>query len=164
MTKAALSLQELWWPENTCFGCGPANEEGLQLRSFPTADGVVATWQPKRHHSAHPGVLCGGVIGTLLDCHTGAALSLALAQRVGNAAAPLAALPNPFAESPWATAEYTIQLLRPVSVEDTVTLMARVVALAEDQASIEAALEARGKICATCRARWKRLKRRYEDP
>ena len=39
------SLQETYSPEDRCFGCGPANEKGLRIRSFPEGDEVVATWK-----------------------------------------------------------------------------------------------------------------------
>ena len=55
----------------------PANERGLHVRSFPAdtadADGageVVCDWTPAAHHEAFPGVLNGGIIGTLMDCHS----------------------------------------------------------------------------------------------
>src|SRR5207253_10834770 len=63
------SLQETYAPNNTCFGCGPANEKGLHIRSFPDGDEVVATFQPEKYQEAFPGMLSGGIIGTLLDCH-----------------------------------------------------------------------------------------------
>ncbi|PYJ08781.1 MAG: PaaI family thioesterase, partial [Verrucomicrobia bacterium] len=36
------SLQERYAPENACFGCGPANPDGLHIRSFVRGDEVVA--------------------------------------------------------------------------------------------------------------------------
>ncbi|MDQ3744886.1 MAG: PaaI family thioesterase, partial [Acidobacteriota bacterium] len=43
------SLQERYAPRSACFGCGPANEKGLRIRSFPAAEGeeVVCDWQPE---------------------------------------------------------------------------------------------------------------------
>src|SRR2546429_4105472 len=63
------SLQETYAPNMICFGCGPANEKGLHIRSFPQGDEVVATFQPESYQEAFPGMLSGGIIGTLLDCH-----------------------------------------------------------------------------------------------
>ena len=66
-----LSLQEKYSPQGACFGCGPANEKGLHVRSFPSGDGaaVVAVWTPAEQYEAFPGVLNGGIVGALLDCH-----------------------------------------------------------------------------------------------
>jgi len=63
------SLQEKYAPNNSCFGCGPANAQGLRIRSFPKGEEVVAEWIPQSKYEAFPGVLNGGIIGTLLDCH-----------------------------------------------------------------------------------------------
>ena len=63
------SLQEFYAPENACFGCGPANPDGLHIRSFVRGDEVVAEWKPETRYEAFPGVLNGGIIGALLDCH-----------------------------------------------------------------------------------------------
>ena len=64
------SLQQQYSPESICFGCGPANEKGLHIHSFPEGDEVVATWNAEPHHQAFPGMLSGGIIGALLDCHS----------------------------------------------------------------------------------------------
>jgi len=38
------SLQEKYAPNNACWGCGPANLDGLRIRSFPKNGEVVAEW------------------------------------------------------------------------------------------------------------------------
>src|SRR5260370_42427015 len=63
------NLQETYAPHLACFGCGPANEQGLRIRSFPRGEEVVCSWQPESYQGAFPGMLSGGIIGTLLDCH-----------------------------------------------------------------------------------------------
>ena len=72
---AAVSVQSQFIPDGICYGCGPMNPAGLGLSSFQHNGVVVAEWQPQEHHAAVPGMLCGGVIGTLIDCHSGAALA-----------------------------------------------------------------------------------------
>jgi len=66
----ALSLQDRYSPNGRCFGCGPANERGLRIKSRACGDHTEATWQPEPHHEAFPGMLSGGITGTLLDCHS----------------------------------------------------------------------------------------------
>src|SRR5438128_217711 len=67
---ALQGLQERFAPQSICFGCGPANPKGLKIKSIPEKDQVVADWQPESHHEAFPGMLNGGIIGALLDCHS----------------------------------------------------------------------------------------------
>lgn len=63
------SLQDQFAPKLICFGCGPANEKGLQIKSFVVDDKVIASFLPEPHHQAFEGMINGGIIGVLLDCH-----------------------------------------------------------------------------------------------
>ena len=66
-TEAA--LQDRYAPNNHCFGCGPSNAKGLRIKSHPRDGELVADWTPEPHHEAFDGILNGGIIGALLDCH-----------------------------------------------------------------------------------------------
>ncbi len=134
------SIQETYAPHNACFGCGPANEKGLRIRSFPAGDEVVADWQPEPHHEAFPGMLNGGIIGALLDCHSNWAAAWHLMKQAGADSPPCTV-----------TADYAIRLTRPTPTDGPVHLVARVVESTDDRAVVEARLEAGGKVCATCR-------------
>jgi acyl-coenzyme A thioesterase PaaI-like protein len=134
------SLQERYAPHNACFGCGPSNPKGLRIRSFAKGDEVVATWMPEPYHEAFPGVLSGGVIGTLLDCHCNWTAAHALMQAAQADSPPCTV-----------TAEYSIGLKRPTPTDAPVQLSAHVVELKGDRAVIEGTLTAGGKVCATCR-------------
>jgi acyl-coenzyme A thioesterase PaaI-like protein len=52
-----------------CFGCGVKNEKGLRIRSRWIGDECVCRWQPGEEHIGHPGVVCGGIIASVVDCH-----------------------------------------------------------------------------------------------
>src|SRR5215218_3943555 len=70
------SLQERYLADMRCFGCGPANEKGLRLRSHAADDGVVtAQFTPWPEHDNGVGYLNGGIIATILDCHSAAAVT-----------------------------------------------------------------------------------------
>jgi acyl-coenzyme A thioesterase PaaI-like protein len=133
-------LQERYAPANACFGCGPANALGLRVRSFADGERVVAEWQPARQHEAFPGVLCGGIIGTLLDCHCNWTAAWHLMTRAGLDHPPCTV-----------TADYAIVLKRPTPTDAAVRLEARVDSSSEDRAVIVGELIAGGKVCATCR-------------
>ena len=134
------SLQETYAPNMTCFGCGPANEKGLHIRSFPQGDEVVSTFQPETYQEAFPGMLSGGIIGTLLDCHCNWTAAYHLMKRAGENRPPCTV-----------TAEYAIKLLRPTPTNGSVFLSAKVVEITDDRATIEGTLTAGGKVCARCR-------------
>ncbi len=134
------SLQERYAPRDVCFGCGPANAQGLHVRSFVEGDEVVATWTPQPHHQAFPGLLNGGIIGTLLDCHCNWTAAHHFMQRSGAAAPPATV-----------TADYTVTLKRPTPIDAPVRLRARVVEATERRAVVDATLESNGEVTATCR-------------
>jgi acyl-coenzyme A thioesterase PaaI-like protein len=59
-----------------CYGCGARNPQGLQIKSRREGDAVVAEFRPEPAQQAVPGVVYGGLIASLIDCHgiaTGAA-------------------------------------------------------------------------------------------
>ena len=138
------SLQEQYAPENACFGCGPANPNGLHIRSFVKNGEVVAEWQPEQKYEAFPGVLNGGIIGALLDCHCNWTAAYYLMKKAGADHPPCTV-----------TAEYSIKLLRPTPTNGPVSLSAHIVDDASpartDRATVEGTLSGGGKICATCR-------------
>lgn len=134
------SLQETWAPHNACFGCGPANEQGLRIRSFARGDEVVAEWQPEPHHEAFPGMLNGGIIGALLDCHSNWTAAWHLMQKTGAGRPPCTV-----------TAQYSIKLLRPTPSGTPVELRARVVESNDKKVVVEGELLAGGKVCDTSR-------------
>lgn len=53
-----------------CYGCGPLNEHGLHIRSFWDGEDSVAEFSPKEYHLAFPGYVYGGLIASLIDCHS----------------------------------------------------------------------------------------------
>lgn len=58
------------WHHNKCWGCGN-NEHGLQIKSYWDGNESICIWQPNMYHMAGPaGVLNGGIIATIIDCHS----------------------------------------------------------------------------------------------
>ena len=85
-------------------------------------------------------MLNGGIIGTLLDCHSNWTATYFMMKRDGK-------------DKPdcTVTADFHVKLLRPTPFDATIYLRARVVESSEDRATIEAELTANNKECATCR-------------
>jgi acyl-coenzyme A thioesterase PaaI-like protein len=134
------SLQDKYFSEGICFGCGPKNEKGLRIKSYVEGNQVVAKWYPEPHHQAFPGVLNGGIVGALLDCHSNWTAAWHLMQRQGLDHPPCTV-----------TAEYAIKLLKPTPADTAIELVAEVVESSTDRVTIEAKLIANEKVCATCR-------------
>lgn len=135
------SIQMTYGPSGTCFGCGPANEKGLQIGSFPTdnAGELACDWNPEPHHEAFPGVLNGGIIGALLDCHSNWTAAMALMEAQGETTPPCTV-----------TADFHVKLRRPTPSNQPLRLLARPTRVELPKAVIEAELLSGGKVCATC--------------
>ena len=130
----------MYSPKGICFGCGVKNDNGLHIRSFAEGGEIVAEWRAEPHHQAFPGVLNGGIIGALLDCHSNWAAAYFRMKRDGK-------------DQPdcTVTADFHVKLLRPTPSDALITLKARVVESSDDRATVEAELIANGKVCDTCR-------------
>jgi acyl-coenzyme A thioesterase PaaI-like protein len=137
---SALSLQDRYAPTTACFGCGPANDKGLRIKSRVEGDDVVLDWQPEPHHEAFPGFVNGGIIGVLFDCHCNWAAAYHLMTRAGAAEPPFTV-----------TAEYAVTLRKPTPSGVPLHLRARVVESTDNRAVVEATLAADGMERARCR-------------
>lgn len=133
------SLQDRYAPASRCFGCGPANEKGLRIKSRVEGDEIVATFTPEEHHEAFPNMLNGGIIGALLDCHSNWSAAYTLMKRHNLDKPPCTV-----------TSDFHVKLRRPTPLT-TVTLKARIAEATDDRCVVEATLEAEGKVTATCR-------------
>jgi acyl-coenzyme A thioesterase PaaI-like protein len=134
------SVQDRYAPQNRCFGCGPSNEKGLQIKSFAEGDAFECDWRPEPHHLAFEGILNGGICAAILDCHSNWAAAYHLMRRSGADSPPCTV-----------TADFQVTFKRPTPMDAPLHLTARVVESSPDRAAVEATLEARGRITATCR-------------
>ncbi len=138
-----MSLQETYSPTGGCFGCGPTNEKGLRIRSFVEGDEVVLRWRGEPHHQAYPGMMNGGIVGVLMDCHSNWCAAHHLMRRAG-------------AQKPdcTVTAEFTVKLRRPTPLDQEVELRSRVTESSDDRATVETVMTAEvggeRKVTATC--------------
>lgn len=128
------SLQERFAPDGRCFGCGPANVSGLQIRSFEADDGtVIADWQARHEHEAFDGFVNGGILGTLIDCHSNWTAIAALRARGGEVGAPSTV-----------TAEYSVRFRRPTPSDRPLRLIGRATDVADERVTVETTIEVDG--------------------
>jgi acyl-coenzyme A thioesterase PaaI-like protein len=125
------SLQERYAPASRCFGCGPANPDGLQLRSFETDEGwLTASWLPDVRYEAFDDALNGGIVGTLLDCHGNWAAVTHLMRARGTNEAPGCV-----------TADLSLRYHRPTPTRaGLLTVRSHVLDATTDRATVEATL------------------------
>ena len=150
--SAQRSIQDTFFPDLPCFGCGPANADGLQLKSFPDGSTYVARFRPWPAHDNGMGSLNGGIIATVLDCHSAAAV-VDHAHRSGWPPLPGAALP-------YVTAGLDVRYLRPSPLHAEVVLRAEVVDASEAAIDVLVWLAHEDKRRAEARAHWRRWRPR----
>ena len=133
-----LGVQHQYAPSSICFGCGPANVDGLQIKSYRIENGLRMSFIPDAHHQAFPGMINGGIIGTLLDCHGNWTAAMALMDQDGSDEPPCTV-----------TASYSVQLRRPTPNDTELHITSQVVSIEGNKVNVELLMEAEGKVCAT---------------
>ena len=147
-----ISIQERLYPDLPCFGCGHGNAKGLRLRSYPGDGAVTASFTPWPEHDNGLGFLNGGIISTVLDCHSAAAVMLE-AERQGWD-------PLPGADLSYVTAGLDVRYLRPAPLHEAVALTGVIVSATEGEMVVDAELLWDGKVRAQATATWKRWRPR----
>lgn len=145
-------IQEQYAPHSACFGCGPSNPKGLRVRSFPTQPATKegethAEWTPSPEHEAFPGVLNGGVVGALLDCHSNWTAAYFLMKSRGEASPPCTV-----------TADFHVKLTRPTPTSGPIRVEAWVSGHDGDSVQIESQMIAGGKVTARCSGKFVAVK------
>jgi acyl-coenzyme A thioesterase PaaI-like protein len=135
-------FQDIWpEPATHCFGCGRNNNHGLQIKSYWEGDEAVCIWQPKEHHMAALGVLCGGIIATVIDCHCLNAAMAAVMRAEGLEIGE---------EQPYmvTTGSLSVQYLKPTPTDIPIELRAKVEEISEKKIVISCSLFSKRKECA----------------
>ncbi len=72
MNHPSPALQDQGHPDGVCYGCGSAHPSGLHLKSRWDEEGrhVIATHTPAEEFTGWPGLVYGGLLAMLIDCHS----------------------------------------------------------------------------------------------
>ena len=136
---APVSVQERFFPDLRCFGCGPANAKGLRLRSFDAGDGTArADFSPWAEHDNGLGYLNGGIIATVLDCHC---VCTAIANHYREDARPMTSDPLIWC----VTAGLDVSYLSPTPIDRELVLRARLVERKGKKSIVECSLLSGGE-------------------
>jgi acyl-coenzyme A thioesterase PaaI-like protein len=137
-----MAIQD-FYPDDlaVCYGCGRLNAQGLHIRSTWQGDQSICVFEPRPYHTAIPGFVYGGLIASLIDCHsTGTAA--AAAYRAANRE------PGSLPAFRYVTASLHVEYLRPTPLGPQLILRARVKQLKGRKAVIECELYAEEQLCA----------------
>ncbi len=132
-----LSVQEEYAKKSICYGCGPANQKGLRIESFRTENGLDLWFDPMPEHQAFPGVINGGIIGCLFDCHGNWTAAVSIYDKFN-----LKTFPSTV------TANFSVNLLRPTPYGKMLHCTGRILTLTKNKAEVEVDLFSEDKHCA----------------
>ena len=127
---------------SVCFGCGPENDQGLQIKSHWDGADAVGTWTASAQHcGGAKNVVNGGVIATLIDCH---GLNLAIASAYKAEARPIGTAPRVF----FVTANMNIDYRRPTPLGKPLDLRASLVKQEGRKTFVHCSVSFDGEVCA----------------
>ena len=106
-------------PGNICFGCGQSNHQGLKIKSYWENEEAVCFWQSEDKYQGWKGLMNGGIIATLVDCHC-MCTAMAAAYKAEDRTL------NSSPEYRYATGTITVKYLKPTSNTKPVELRATV--------------------------------------
>ena len=68
-----------------CYGCGSRNAHGHRIKTYWDGDESVTRFTPEPFHTAVPGFVYGGLIASLIDCHSTGTAAAAMYRAEGRA-------------------------------------------------------------------------------
>lgn len=124
-----------------CYGCGRLNELGLQIKSYWDGDETVCYFQPRPYHTAIPGYVYGGLIASLIDCHSTGSAAAAAFRAAGRSMDTLPALR-------YLTASLHVDYLRPTPIDTLLEVRSSIKEIKGRKIVVSSMLFARGDLCA----------------
>ena len=139
----AQSAFQDFYPENMshCYGCGRLNEHGHHIQSYWDGDESVCRFKPKSYHTAMPGFVYGGLIASLIDCHstgTAAAAAYRAENRAMDTEPPLR----------YVTGSLHVDYLKPTPIDTMLELRGKVQEIKGRKVVVSVDLIANGQVCA----------------
>ncbi|MCP4134048.1 MAG: PaaI family thioesterase [bacterium] len=132
MTEKA--FQE-YYPENFshCYGCGTLNEHGLHIKSYWDGDESVCTFNPEPFHTAFPGFVYGGLIASVVDCHSTGTAAAAAYRAEGLA-------PDAKTSIRFVTASLHVDYIRPTPMGKPLVLRSRISEIKDRKVTVSTSL------------------------
>lgn len=125
-----------------CYGCGRHNDHGHHVRTIWNGTEGVFRFTPETYHTAFPGVIYGGLIASLIDCHS-----------IGTAVAATydaeKRKPGTQPEITYVTGNLNVSFLKPTPTGHDLVLRAKIKEMHEKKAVVTCDLYADDEKCAS---------------
>ena len=124
-----------------CYGCGRLNANGLQIKSFWDGEETICRFTPRPFHTAMPGYTYGGLIASVIDCHSTGTAAAAAYRAEGR---EMGTRP----ELRYVTASLHVDYLKPTPIDTEMTLRGRVVEIKNRKVVVAVELKSKEELCA----------------
>ena len=130
-----------YYPDDVsvCYGCGRLNEHGLQIKSYWDGEESIAVFTPRPYHTAGPRSVYGGLIASLVDCHSTGTAAAAAYRAEGRSMDTMPALR-------YVTASLKVNYLKPTPLGVPLEIRGRVKEIKGRKVIVEATLTAEGQV------------------
>ena len=125
-----------------CYGCGRLNEHGLQIKTHWEGEESVTVYTPQPYHTALPGYVYGGLVASLIDCHSTGTAAAAGYRHEG----------RPMDSEPalrYVTAALHVNYFKPTPLGVPLEIRGRVLEIKGRKVVVSSTLSANGVVCAT---------------
>ena len=124
-----------------CYGCGRLNAHGLRIKGFWDGEETVCRFTPRPFHTAMPGYVYGGLIASVIDCHSTGTAAAAAYRAEGR---KMGTRP----ELRYVTASLHVDYLKPTPIDTEMTLRGRVVEIKKRKVIVAVELKSKEELCA----------------
>jgi acyl-coenzyme A thioesterase PaaI-like protein len=109
------------YPENVahCYGCGRLNKNGHQIKTVWDGDETVTRFTPEPYQMSVPGFAYGGLIASLIDCHSTGTAAAAMYRHEGRDLGTLPAFR-------FVTGSLHVDYLKPTPIDGPIEIRGRV--------------------------------------
>jgi acyl-coenzyme A thioesterase PaaI-like protein len=143
ITMSTKAFQD-YYPEEYahCFGCGHKNDEGLRIKSYWDGEESVCRFTPAAAYSGgYPGNVYGGLIASLMDCHSAGTAAAAKVRAEGYTLDD-----RPITR--FVTASIKVDFLKPTPMGKLLEIRAKVAEIKGRKILLSLTLTAEGELCA----------------
>ena len=136
-----LAIQDPY-PEDAshCYGCGRLNDVGYQIKTRLHGDTALTIFEPWERHIAFEGTVYGGLIASVIDCHSAGTAAIFT---MVDAGAAVGSEPSPR----FVTAHLEVDFLAPTPL-DRMEVVGRLVEMTDRKAIVESELLVDGEVTA----------------
>ncbi|SMC03853.1 Thioesterase superfamily protein [Sulfobacillus thermosulfidooxidans DSM 9293] len=141
--KSFFAVQD-FYPDDFawCYGCGRLNDHGHHFRTRWNNEETLTEYIPLPQHIAVPGFVYGGLLASLVDCHSTGSAALALYRQDGHELGDAAPVPR------CVTASLKIDFVKPTPLGQRLTVRGRIVEIGRRKVIVHSDVYAGDTLCA----------------